>query len=132
MELHSDQGRNFESQVFREVCDLLGIRKTRTTPLHPQSDGMVERFNRTLEQYLSKVVNERQDDWDTQISLFLLAYRRSIHNTTVETPSNILFGRELRLPGDLQFGSTIESGMSTSYYVINLRERLCMVHNDVR
>jgi transposase InsO family protein len=43
--IHSDQGRNFESAVFGEMCRLLGINKTRTTPLHPQSDGMVERFN---------------------------------------------------------------------------------------
>ena len=47
--IHSDQGRNFESQVFTEMCRLLGVKKTRTTPLHPQSDGMVERFNRTIE-----------------------------------------------------------------------------------
>ena len=47
--LHSDQGRNFESAVFSEMCSLLGITKTRTTPLHPQSDGMVEQFNCTLE-----------------------------------------------------------------------------------
>ena len=46
LELHSDQGSNFESQVFGEVAKLLGLRKTRTTPLHPQSDGMVERFTR--------------------------------------------------------------------------------------
>ena len=43
LELHSDQGRNFEPAVFKEMCHLLGISKTRTTPLHPQSDGMVER-----------------------------------------------------------------------------------------
>jgi transposase InsO family protein len=41
-ELHSDQGRNFESRLLQEVLQRLGVSKTRTTPLHPQSDGMVE------------------------------------------------------------------------------------------
>ena len=54
--LHSDQEKNFEIVVFSEMCRLLGITKTRTTPLHPQSDGMVERFNCTLEAQLSKLV----------------------------------------------------------------------------
>ena len=58
--IHLDQGRNFESQVFTEMCRLLGVKKTRTTPLHPQSDGMVERFNRTIEDQLSKFVDENQ------------------------------------------------------------------------
>ena len=53
MQMHSDQGRNFESAVFSGVCNLLGINKTRTTALHPESDGMVERFNRTLENQLA-------------------------------------------------------------------------------
>ena len=59
-ELHSDQGRNFKSAVFAGVCKLLGMHKTRTTPLHPQSDGMVERFNRTIENQLAAYVAENQ------------------------------------------------------------------------
>jgi len=47
-QLHADQGPQFESQLVREVCKLLHIKKTRTTPYHPQCDGMVEHFNRTL------------------------------------------------------------------------------------
>ena len=57
-QIHSDQGRNFEPKVFHEMCKLLGMDKTRTTPLLPQSDGMVERFNRTIEGMLSKFVAE--------------------------------------------------------------------------
>ena len=82
VELHSDQGRNFESNLFQRVTEVLGIRKTRTTPLHPQSDGMVERFNRTMEEHLSKVVAEHQKDWDRHLPLFLLAYRSAVHDTT--------------------------------------------------
>ena len=60
--LHSDQGRDFKSMVFSEMCGLLGIAKTRTTPLHPQLDGMVEHFNRTLQAQLSKFVEDHQCD----------------------------------------------------------------------
>ncbi|KAK3753675.1 hypothetical protein QZH41_003322 [Actinostola sp. cb2023] len=63
-QLHSDQGRNFISAVFTEMCALLGIDKTRTTALHPQSDGMVERYNKTLESMLAKFTSEHQRDWD--------------------------------------------------------------------
>jgi len=56
--LHSDQGRNFESRVFAQMCEWLGIRKTRTTRLHPQSDGLVERFMRTLSAQLYRTTSQ--------------------------------------------------------------------------
>ncbi len=81
-ELHSDQGREFESQVFRECCELLELRKTRTTPHHPQSDGMVERFNRTLAQQLAKYCEEDQGDWDVKLPAMLMAYRSPVLEAT--------------------------------------------------
>ena len=63
-QLRTDQGHNFESRLFHEMCRILEIDKTRTTPLRPQSDGTVERFNRTLKPMLSKFVSEHQKDWD--------------------------------------------------------------------
>ena len=79
LQLHSDQGRNFESVLFNDVCNLLGVDKTRTTALHPQSDGMVERFNRTLENQLAVFVEKHQQDWDDHVPLILLAYRSAVH-----------------------------------------------------
>ena len=61
-ELHSDQGQNFELAVFQEVCTLLGIHKTRTTALHPKSNGMVERYNQTIEAQLATYVQDHQKD----------------------------------------------------------------------
>lgn len=63
MQIHTDQVRNFESALFQELCRLLGITKTRTA-LHLESDGMLERFNRTLEEMLSKVVDINHRNWD--------------------------------------------------------------------
>ncbi|GFX52246.1 retrovirus-related Pol polyprotein from transposon 412 [Trichonephila clavipes] len=60
-------GRNFVSTVLKGVCELLGIDKTKTTPLHPQSDGMVERFNHTILNNLSLMVSKNQQDWDQKV-----------------------------------------------------------------
>lgn len=62
-----------ESTVFREICKILGIQKSRTTPLHPQSDGMVERGNRTLSHMIPAFISESQKVWDENIYLLMLA-----------------------------------------------------------
>ena len=100
-ELHSDQGRNFESTIIKECCELLGIRKTRTTPMHPESDGMVERFNRTLVQEIAKRCRHGQTDWDKYIPTILMAYRSAEHEATGYTPAQLMLGRDLNLPLDM-------------------------------
>ena len=133
LELHSDQGRNFESKVFQEVCKVLGIRKTRTTPLHPQSDGMVERFNRTLLEHLKKMVDEHQRDWDKYIQLFLMAYRSATHNSTGQSPAMVIFGKEMRLPSELRFGTPpSDARLETSDYVAELQKDLRDIHDKTR
>ncbi|UYV84436.1 K02A2.6-like [Cordylochernes scorpioides] len=132
LELHSYQGRNFESEIFRELCQVLGIWKTRTTPLHPQLDGMVERFNKTMVEHLSKVVEQNQRDWDRRLPLFLMAYRAAIHETTGQTPAKVMFGRELRLPCDLEFGTPGGPPVEVTSYVGELRGVLSETHKLVR
>ncbi|GFT74516.1 retrovirus-related Pol polyprotein from transposon 412 [Trichonephila clavipes] len=132
LQLHSDQGRNFVSAVLKGVCELLGIDKTKTTPLHPQSDGMVERFNRTILNNLSLMVSKHQQDWDQKVPLFLLAYRSAVHETTGYSPSQMLFGRDLRLPCDLLFGRPPDTPSSPEEYVQNLQARFEDVHHLTR
>lgn len=136
LEIHSDQGRNFESNLFQEMCKLLGIHKTRTTPYHPQSDGMVERFNQTLERHLAKLVDDHQKDWDKYIPKFLLSYRSVEHESTKVTPAFANFGRELRLPADLLTGGPPdddnEEHLSVPDYVDKLREMLREIHSTMR
>lgn len=134
-ELHSDQGRNFESQVFSEVCRRLGVSKTRTTPLHPQSDGLVERFNRTLATQLAILTSQHQRDWDRHLPLVLWSYRTAVQESSRCTPAALMFGRELRTPIDLVFGAPPEpeiSGGTAMDYCRRLRDRLQVVHDYTR
>ena len=102
-QLHTDQGRNFESALLKEICKLLGITKTRTTPYHPQSDGMIERFNRTILNMLSTVVLDDEHNWDLHLPTLMMAYRTSRHETTGATPFSLVYGREAKLPEDILF-----------------------------
>ena len=75
--IHSDQGRKFENKVMKELCLLCGAHKTRTTPYHPESDGLVERFNRTLLMMLAMFASENKDDWDKLLPAVMMAYHSS-------------------------------------------------------
>ena len=130
--IHSDQGRNFEAQLFKEMCTLFNIEKTRTTPYHPESDGMIERLNRTLQDMLAKYVSGHQRDWDEHLPLVMMAYRSSVHASTQYTPFYLLFGHEVRLPVDIMFGRQPDHQPEVSEYVRNLRDTLEDVHENAR
>ena len=100
--IHTDQGRDFESRLFQEMCVILEIQKTRTTPWHPQSDGMVERFNRTIETLLRQCVDTNQKNWDEKLSFCCAAYRSALHSTTLFTPNKLMMGRDVPMPSHLQ------------------------------
>ena len=72
-QVHTDQGSQFESNLFQEVCKILDIDKTRTTPNHAQSEGLVERFNHTSKCMLNKYVGKHPRDWDLFLPLLMLA-----------------------------------------------------------
>ena len=103
-QIHSDQGREFESDLFKAICEKLGIEKTRTAPYRPQSDGLVERFNRTLVQMLSSFVNEHKNDWDDHLPYVMMAYRATMHESTKCSPNLLMLGRETTCPLDLFVG----------------------------
>ena len=99
--LHSDRGTNFLSEIFSETCKLFGVERTATTPWHPQSDGMVERMNRTLGSLLRVFGDQNQDSWDTLLPLCALAYNASRHASTHYSPNFLMFGRDFRVPLEL-------------------------------
>ena len=136
--LHSDQGRNFEAHVFKEMCNIFGIEKTRTTPYNPKSDGLIEKFNNTLITTISMMIepNKRQRDWDVQVPLALFAYRTAPQETTGETPNMLMLGRELHLPVDLTTVALKEDKDSDPFletdYAYKLRQRMRAAHQRAR
>ncbi len=134
--LHSDQGRNFESQVMSELCKLMGIEKTRTTPLNPKSDGFIERFNRTIVNVVSSLLDPQryQKDWDEVLPYAMMAYRSSVQESTGETPYVMTYGEEMTLPMDL-FNVPNDPDQDadlTTDYAQKLRHRLRAAHNKAR
>jgi hypothetical protein len=102
LELHSDQGTNFESKLFGEMCTLLGVHKTRTTPFRPQSDGQSERNIKTITKMLA-MLTDQQEEWDQYLPFVTMAYRATPHATTELSPNFMMFGRELSMPIDVMY-----------------------------
>ena len=84
--LHYDQGKEFDNAMIHKLSELLGTVKTKTTPYHPRSDGLVERFNRTLLAMLAMFVSQEHDNWDDMLPFMMLAYNTTVHTTTGFTP----------------------------------------------
>ncbi|GFW83045.1 retrovirus-related Pol polyprotein from transposon 412 [Trichonephila clavipes] len=102
---------------------MLVIDKTRTTTVHPQSDGMVKRFNRTLLNSLSFLVSSNQQDWNKKLPFFLLAYRSAVHETTGYSPSQMPFGQ------DLLFSRPPEAPLAPEEYIEKLQARMEEMHH---
>ena len=132
--MFSDQGSNFQSGLFREVCRLLDIDKSRTSPYHPQSDGLVERMNRTIEAMISMYISPGQRDWDQFLPYIMMAYRSAVQSTTGYTPNRMMLGREVDMPIDLIIGVPDEEKKKVSEveYVEKLRTDLEQVHAVAR
>ena len=138
--LHSDQGRNFESQLFKETMEYLGIKKTRTTALHPQSNGMVERFNKTLVNMLAIYVKDCPNRWDEYVKFACMAYNSSVHSTTGFSPFRMRFGEEMRLPIHVLTGNPnseeqadgVSDPEEAETYLDKLKSRMKKIHEVAR
>lgn len=124
--IHSDQGANFESDLIKELCQLAGMVKSRTTPYHPMGNGMVERFNQTLLKMLGTLEEENKADWKSHVGPLVHAYNVTIHPSTGYSPYYLMFGRPPKLAIDAFLGlnSSDVSSKSQNEYARKLRDRL--------
>ena len=124
-QLHSDQGRQFKSKLLSEICHFLNIQKSRTTPYHPQSDGLVERFNRTLLDMLATCTKDHPFDWENYIRKVCMAYNTSVQCSTGYTPFYLMFGRQARILVDIMYDTANTTTPQTpGEYATALQNRL--------
>ena len=126
-EILTDQGTSFMSRTLRELYGLLGIQSIKTSVYHPQTDGLVERFNRTLKSMIRKFVHDDSRNWDKWLVPLLFAVREVPQASTGFSPFELLFGRKPRGVLDL-IKENWEEGPSPSkseiQYVMDLRAKL--------
>lgn len=119
----TDQGSNFLSDLFANVCKLLRIKRIKTSPYHPQSNGALERTHRVLVEYLRCYILEDQTDWDKWITYATFVFNTTPHSSTGFTPHELLFGRKPNIPGILQKDPP-EIRYNYDNYVQELQSRL--------
>ncbi|KAL2089206.1 hypothetical protein ACEWY4_016105 [Coilia grayii] len=127
-EVLTDQGTAFLSKTLKQMYSLLGIKSIRTTPYHPQTDGLVERYNRTLKGMLRKFVAANGKDWDQWLPYLLFAYREVPQASTGFSPFELLYGRQVRGPLDLLREAWEQpppaGGSSVIAYVLKMRDKM--------
>ena len=131
----TDQGRNFESELIGHLCQLAGVQKLRTSPYHPKTNGQCERFNGTLLNMLGTLTPEQKKDWKSHVPALVHAYNCTRNAATGFSPYFLLFGREPRLPVDVEFGlqrGGQRGSTGESNYISQLRRRLKFAYRKAK
>jgi len=124
-QLHSNQGRNFDSRVIKELCKLADVRKTRTTPYHPMGNPSAERFNRTLLRMLGTLSEDHKANWKDYLPSLVLAYNATKSSSTGFSPHFLMFGWHPRLSVDAFLGTCpFKLQDSQLSYAARLQERV--------
>jgi len=120
-ELTSDQGKEFVNSVLEELKKYLRMEHKLSTPYHPQTNGLVERFNRTLKEGLRKYCSANKQDWDLYLQHFMFAYRAAMQDSIGMSPFKMTFGYEPRMPGEKDYN---EDSGSYSEWIENMQKNL--------
>ena len=134
LQLHTDQGKNFDSKLFKEICALMEITKTRTTAYRPCSNGQVERYNRTLLQMIRCFLQGYPNTWDENLPYLISAIRSTVHRQTNYTPNMMMLGREVTMPVEVMLGTAEvnHNDDQPASYVTQLGEVLQHCHKLAR
>jgi transposase InsO family protein len=126
--IHTDQGTNFESKIVNELCALYNIKKSRSSPFHPEGNGAVERENRSLKSLLRAYTIDDQTDWDRHIPIIVNARNTTVHSATGFTPFEMVYGRS----PDANPLATTPPDESSSEYIARLTQARKHIEKSAR
>ena len=132
LEVHSDQGKQFDGNLFKAFCDLLQVTKTRTTPYHPASNGQVERYNRVILQMIRCFVGKHTKEWDRYLPLLVMVTHAMEHKETGFTPNQLMLGHEVMMPADLLMGLAGQNLYDPAEWVKIQAKVIPMIYDLVR
>ena len=134
LQLLSDRGSEFESSLMLELCRWLDIEKLRTTAYKPSTNGIVERYHRSLNTIMAKIITDDQRNWCEKVPIAAAAYRSSAHEVTGYSPNFLIFGRENRAPVDVNFNAhdIEENEVVLDEFVDSRRKMMREVYSIVR
>lgn len=121
----SDRGAVFQSQIVTELLRLMGTTSTFTTSYKPSTNGLSERLNKTIADMLCKYTSTSQSDWDTCLPHVIFAYNTATQGSTLYSPFEIVYGREVRLPTDAQL-----SLVPGTEYAMKSKERIELIREE--
>lgn len=132
--IHSDQGRSFESELLKHLCDIYGIQKSHTTPYHPEGNGQCERFNRTLHDLLRTLPPDKKGKRPHFLPQLLFAFNTTVHQSTQHSSYELMFGQKPQLPIDFLLGMAGEELVegSVSDWILQHKEKLSLVYGSAR
>ena len=126
----TDQVSNFLSDLFKNMCKLLSIKKIQTTAFHPESNGSLERNHRILMEYLRHYVCEDQSNWDEWIPYAVYVYNTTVHTNTAYTPFELVYGFKSEVSSALRETPNVHYNYEN--YLAELRGRLQSTHEVAR
>ena len=129
--IHTDRGTEFENQLITDLCQLLGMRKSRSSPYYPQGDGIIERLFRTVKDMTYATARSRGKNWVEVIPSVEMGLRCSQTQGSKLTPYEIIFGRKMSTPLNYDRLEKCSTPL-TSDYVKDIKNTLEEIHGRMR
>ena len=111
----TDQGKSFENNLIRELCELAQVKKLCTIPYHPETNEQCEHFNTTLINMLGTLPTHAKKNWQEWVTTLTHAYNCTISSVTGFSPYFLTFGWTPKIPLDIEMGITLTEQGDTSY-----------------